>query len=504
MLRNLKHLLLLLIVVAIVSYILIYYSTTLFYVVGIIIQISGLVITVYLLLFDNRGTNSKIAWIAVIIVLPVVGTISFFFFGRNPQKRKFSLHQYTEMNKLREKVKGLPSPKIEETPELSQQISHLTGFVPMQDNDVNILTNGDVTYEEILSSLEQASNHIHMQYYIFREDTISTQIRDTLIKKAKEGVEVRFLYDGWGTKLSSEFITPLLRAGAEIEIYDPIYSFWIARTANLRNHRKIIVIDGQIGFTGGLNVGEEYRSNTADFSFWRDTHMKIEGSAVRLLQEAFLMDWIYSKNEAGSAESFISKSGIKQYFSPVTAGDKWAQVVYGGPYDKERLVRDAMLDLIDTAKKSVSIISPYFVPDEESLAVLRRVAMSGIEVRILLPGTGDRGLSFHGSNAYIETMLEAGAKMYAYDNTSFIHAKMMIVDDEKAAIGTANFDVRSFRLNHELMVFLYGNSHALAHLVMDFERDIEHSTLYTLEEMKHKPIIQKLKEQLSSLFSPIL
>lgn len=504
MLRQIKQIVLLLILITIVSYVLIYYSTTLFYIVGIVLEVIGVLIALSLLLFDSRGTNSKIAWIAVIIVLPILGVISFFFFGRNPVKRKFSVHQQKEMTKIEQTVQSLPSPKLEHTPELSQRIAYLTKSMPVDGNAISILTNGDKTYATILDALKKAKDHIHIQYYIYREDDISTQIRDMLIEKAKEGVEVRFLYDGWGTKLSNAFIKPLIEAGAEVEVYDPIYSFWIARTANLRNHRKIIIIDGQIGFTGGLNVGEEYRSNTNDFSFWRDTHLQISGLAVRVLQKSFLKDWMYTKNKALAANNFISSEGVQRYFSPISTGEEWAQIVYGGPYDKERFVRDAMLDLIDTAKKSVSIISPYFVPDEESLAVLRRVAMSGIDVKIILPGKGDRGLSFHGSNAYIQTMLEAGAKMYAYDDTAFIHAKIMIVDDEKATIGTANFDVRSFRLNHELMLFLYDSSEALEHLVNDFNHDIQNSKLYTLEEMNNKPLLQRLQEQLSSLFSPIL
>lgn len=504
MLRHVKQIAIIIILISFLSYILLNYSTTLFYIVGIVLEVTGVLIALSLLLFDSRGTNSKVAWIAVIIVLPILGIISFFFFGRNPVKRKFSHHQYKEMDKIKQTMRDLPSPVLSEAPELSQQIAHLTKSMPLHGNDITILTNGDQTFKAILESLKNAKNHIHMQYYIFREDEIGTEIRDILIQKAQAGVEVRFLYDGWGTKLSSQFIKPLIDMGVDVEIYDPIYSFWIARTANLRNHRKIIVIDGQIAFTGGLNIGEEYRSNTEDFSFWRDSHLKINGLGVRVLQESFLMDWMYTKNQTLAADRFISKEGIQQYFSPVEVGNQWAQIVYGGPYDDERLVRDAMLDLIDTAKKSVSIISPYFVPDEESLAILRRVAMSGIDVNIILPGKGDRGLSFHGSNAYIETMIKAGAKMHAYDSTAFIHAKIMIVDDEKAAIGTANFDVRSFRLNHELMVFLYDSSEAVDHLVQDFKNDLDHSTLYTIEEMKNKPFLQRLKEQLSSLFSPIL
>lgn len=468
------------------------------------IQVLGLFISIYLLLFDRRGTNSKIAWIAVIFIIPIIGTISFLFFGRNPQERRFSAVQYNEMQKVKTTLRSIQQESERQAPFLATRIERLTSSIPHTGNDVTILTNGDKTFAAILSELKKATHHIHIQYYIYRQDEIGTQIRNVLVERARAGVEVRFIYDDWGTKLSKSFLEPLIQAGAEVKAFDPVYSFWIARTANLRNHRKMIILDGQTAFTGGLNVGEEYRSNTDDFKMWRDTHMQVEGPAVRTLQESFLVDWVYAQNERNVADSFISEEGIKQYFTPVEKGKDWAQVVYGGPYDNERLVRDAMLDLIDAAKHSVSIVSPYFVPDEESLAVLRRVAMSGIEVNVIIPGKGDRGISFHGSNAYIETMIDAGANMYAYDEESFIHAKIMIVDDEQAAVGTANFDVRSFRLNHELMVFLPGESKAIAHLVKDFQTDVMESTLYTARQMRKKPILQRLKEQLSSLLSPIL
>src|SRR5699024_2486065 len=179
----------------------------------------------------------------------------------------------------------------------------LTKLPPIAESDVKILTNGDATYKAILTYLKQAKNHIHIQYYIFKDDKISTEIRDVLIDKANSGGEVRFMYDGFDSHaLSEDFLAPLKFSGAEVYPYDPIYSPRIVRTANLRNHRKIIVIDGQIGFTGGLNVGEEYRSNTDEFKFWRDTHMLIKGKAVKELQQAFLKDWVYLQNKVNSAD----------------------------------------------------------------------------------------------------------------------------------------------------------------------------------------------------------
>lgn len=502
--RKLIQFLFIAVVLFLVEYVLINQAAILFLVTSGIIQLCGVIIAIRLLLFDQRNTSSKVAWVAVIFILPVLGTISYLVFGRNPATRKFSTAQVKEKTKLINAIHAIPNNTNEKLPRLSKRIAHLTSIEPIKGNKIEILTNGEETFPVLLDALRKAENHIHIQYYIFKTDAISTEIRDILVEKAKSGVEVRFMFDGLGSsKLGKAFLAPLKEAGVSIHAFDPIASL-IVRTANLRNHRKIVVIDGQIGFTGGLNIGEEYRSNTPDFRVWRDTHIKITGQAVIELQESFLNDWVYMENQAGAADGFISESGLKQYFSPVDMGDEWAQVIYGGPYDKEKWVRDSMLDLIDSAKESVWIVSPYFVPDEESLAVIRRVAMSGVDVRVIIPGKGDRGISFHGSNAYVKTMIEAGAKMYAYADDSFVHAKAMLVDGTRAAIGTANFDVRSFRLNHELMVFLYDESEAMHHLKRDFKKDFEDSRLFTMKDMENKPLLTRIKEVLSSLLSPIL
>ncbi len=503
--RKLIQFIVIAVVLTLVEYLLITQAATLFLISSIIIQLCGVIIAIRLLLFDQRNTSSKIAWIAVIFVLPVLGTISYLVFGRNPATRIFTPAQITEKEKLIEAIHAIPNNTDEKLPQLSKRIAHLTSIEPIKGNKIEILTNGEETFPVLLDALRKAENHIHIQYYIFKTDEISTEIRDILVERAKDGVEVRFMFDGLGSsKLKKDFLKPLTDVGVEIHAFDPVTSPWILRTANLRNHRKIVVIDGQIGFTGGLNIGEEYRSNTPDFRVWRDTHMKITGQAVIELQESFLNDWVYMENKKGASEKFINKAGLKQYFSPVDMGDDWAQVIYGGPYDKEKWVRDSMLDLMDSAKESVWIVSPYFVPDEEALAVIRRVALSGIDVRVIIPGKGDRGISFHGSNAYVKTMIEAGAKMYAYQDDSFVHAKAMLVDGTLAAVGTANFDVRSFRLNHELMVFLYDESEAIQHLKRDFKKDFEDSRLFTMKDMEEKTTMTRIKEVLSSLLSPIL
>ncbi|MPQ22506.1 cardiolipin synthase [Carnobacterium divergens] len=492
--------------IALVGYYLIILSSSLFISAGLITELIGIYIALRLLLVDSRSTNSKVAWIAIIFILPIFGVICYFFFGRNPQNRLFTTAQKKEREKLIQRIHHL-SDQLEElvVPKTSQRIESLTGIKALNGNRLTLLTDGDETFSAIKKAIKQAKHHIHIQYYIYKSDELGTELRDLLIQKAREGVEVRFLYDGFGSKkLNTAFLTPMKQAGIEFYAYDPIFSIWISRTANLRNHRKIIVIDGQIGFTGGLNVGNEYLGKVDRFKFWRDTHLMIEGNSVIELQEAFLYDWVYMENRKEAANPFIKAEGIQHYFQPKAVGNEWVQVVYGGPYDQEKLVRDAMLDMIDSADESVWITSPYLVPDDESLAVLRRTAMSGIDVKILLPGKADMALSFHGSNAYIETLLEAGAEVYSYRDDSFIHGKMLLIDGKRGAIGTANFDIRSFRLNHEMMSFIYETSPALDKMKANYIEDIENSYLNNLEAMKQRSLIQKLKEQLASLFTPIL
>ncbi|QOV10611.1 cardiolipin synthase [Viridibacillus arvi] len=489
-----------------IGYIFSIWNMKIAYVVGILIELFGLAIVIKLIFFDIRNTLSKVAWITVILGLPVIGTGYYLYFGRDPITRKFSVSQIKETAKLVEVTHAIQKKyRSSDLPRLSKRISNLSKINPLKGNKIDILTNGTATFSAIMEAIKNAKCHIHMQFYIYKKDDIGTEIRDLLVQKAKAGVEVRFMYDAIGAKcLNSAFLKPLSDAGAEVIAFDPILSLWLLHKANFRNHRKVIVVDSHIGFTGGLNVGDEYLSNTNTFKIWRDTHIRIEGLSVIELQESFLNDWIFMKNEKDSATPFINEKGIQKYFSPIEKGADWAQVIYGGPYDKENIIRDAMLNLIESAHENVWIATPYFIPDAEALAVIRRAAMSGIDVRIILPGKGDMGISYHGSNANIKTLLEAGVRVFAYDEESFLHCKIITVDGVNAAIGTANFDIRSFRLNHELMVFLYEASAAIHHLLHDFKIDFQASRELTMADMKNKSFRKQIKESISSLFSPIL
>lgn len=478
-------------------------------IIGSLLQVFGLLVALKLVFNDARETPNKVAWIIVIFVIPVGGIVMYLFFGRDPRSRIFSNEQVRESEKLvgslinRQKVY---SSQFDDHNELAKRIEKLSRMKCFDGNKIDILKDGEEKFTALFAEIEKATDHIHIQYYIYNPDELGLKLRDLLIDKAKEGVKVRFLFDGWGSSdLKSSFLKPMHDAGIEVEAYDPIRSPWIVRTANLRNHRKIVIIDGKVAFTGGLNVGNEYISKTPDFRRWRDTHLRMEGPAVLELQTSFLSDWVYVLDRDKCSEPFINDEGIARYFSPSeNVGDESAQVIVGGPYDTEKIIRDGILNLIQQAKKSISISTPYFVPDEEALSVVRRAALSGVDVRILIPGKGDSPLSFHATNSYRRLMLKAGARVFNYDPTSFIHNKIIIVDDEYAAIGTANFDIRSFQLNHELMVFLYDHANSVQKLTADFHQDCQGSVEYTMEMETNKSGIRHAKEAICRMFSPIL
>ncbi|MBQ0138812.1 MAG: cardiolipin synthase [Kurthia sp.] len=483
-------------------------ATYLFYI-GLLFQIFSILVAIKLVFNDSRETPNKIAWIVVVLVLPALGTIMYLFFGRDPRSRIFTNIQIRETERLLGSLLSDQERFIdpsEETDSLAKRIENLSRMKSFSGNKVAILTNGEAKFTSLFEELEKATDHIHMQYYIFNPDDLGLKVRDKLIEKAKQGISVRFLYDGWGSSdLKHGFLQPMKRAGIEVLAYDPIRSPWIVRTANLRNHRKIVIIDGKVAFTGGLNVGNEYISKTDDFKNWRDTHLRIEGPSVAELQASFLVDWVFVQDREGSSKPFTSKEGKERYFMPdYHEGNEHAQVIWGGPYDSEKVIRDAISNLIDSAKHSIYISTPYFVPDEETLAVVRRAALSGIEVKVLIPGKGDSFLSFNATNSYRKTLLKAGVRVFNYDNESFIHNKIIIVDNEKAAIGTANFDIRSFQLNQELMVFLYDGTASVHKLQQDFLNDCEQSEEYTMAMENNKSIYTHIKESICRMFSPIL
>ena len=458
----------------------------------------AIILSIYILFKRTDVTSIKVAWILTLYCLPIVGIFLYLFFGRS--QLKSTVIQKKEQQYLHEYVQTLQTNHTSPTSMLKIKNERLAEKRVLGGNRFDILTDGEATFDAIFTAIEEAKEHIHLFYFIIKEDELAEKLKKSLIKKAQEGVKVRFAVDGLGSlKLSDAYLNELREANVEVCIFNPIRTFYHLFRANWRNHRKVIVIDGRIGFAGGLNIGNEYLGLTEKFSSWRDTHMRLQGPVVTQLQETFLYDWLYMKNKTGSASEFLSE----QYFPIDYAGDDEGQVIYGGPYDQERVIRDVFFNMIDSATAKISIASPYFVPDDEMLALLRRVARNGIEVEILIPGKGDRKLSYYGNDFYLETLISAGIKVYKYDNTAFLHCKVMIIDEKIATVGSTNFDIRSFDINHEVSVILY-NGKGVKKLAEDYRRDVQKAAEITDVDLTERSRWKKIKGRVCGLFAPLL
>lgn len=453
---------------------------------------------------ENRDPSKTITWLIVLAIFPIVGFIFYIIFGQSYRKRRlFRKRAFLDDEIFREMESAHPLNKekvaaMGDHQQLLFRLAHKLGKSPISfSTDTKVLTNGEETFDSILEAIRGAKHHIHLEYYIVRNDHIGQEFKELLIKKVKEGVEVRFLYDAVGSwLLRKRYRRQLQEAGVEMRAFFPVKLPFLNHKINYRNHRKIVVVDGNVGFIGGLNIGDEYLGLKDSFGFWRDTHLKVEGEAVRTLQLIFLQDWYYM-----SGESLL----LPEYLSPRDLGrDDFGgvQMVASGPDGEWEAIKSMFFSMIVSAKRSIWIASPYFIPDGDILSALRIAALSGIDVRLLVPNRPDKRIVFYASRSYFPELLEAGIKIYAYEK-GFMHSKLIVVDGELASIGTANMDMRSFHLNFEVNAFLY-RTESTNELVRDFEDDFRHSKELTLETFSKRSIVSRVVESTSRLLSPLL
>ena len=467
--------------------------------------ISILVVVVYTVL-ENRNPVKTISWVLVLILLPVIGFVFFIFFGQNFRKEKIiarkGLRNHEALSNLaHEQIHRLSEGENIENPRLEVKRSLITLLLNNSNalvtigNNVEVLQNGKATFEAIITALESAISFIHLEYYIFADDQIGGIIKDILKRKAAEGLEVRLIVDDVGSwELKTPFFKEMWNAGIQA------YSFLQVRFPNLtskvnyRNHRKIIVIDGHVGFLGGINIADRYMSGSAEYGIWRDTHLKIEGDAVNTLQTVFLTDWF-----------FVSQIEIhdRRYF-PVKrpVGHKMAQIVASGPDSDWPAIMMGIFQAVASATSYVYIATPYFMPSESVLLALKTAALGGVDVRIIIPEKSDAFVTLLSSRSFIREMLEADIRFYFYQK-GFLHSKVMIVDDVISVVGSANMDFRSFEQNFEVAAFIFDEATAYS-LKRSFLEDLLHSRPVILEEWNKRPIVEKAKESFARLISPLL
>lgn len=453
----------------------------------------------------SRKTQvSKLSWLLLISIIPFYGLLMYLMFGRgyrNPKRFKQKVKQnediYYKYMKNHDSFKDIyKNADYEDRVKLN--IIKSLGNGPLYTNTMTkVLTNGNNKFPVLIESLENAREFIHFQYYIIREGDVANQIKDILIRKAISGVEVRVLYDDVGCiQLSKDYIKSLRDAGVKVAAFNKVNVHFLNDKINYRNHRKIVIIDGDIGFTGGLNIGDEYNHQDKYYGFWRDTHLYLEGPAVNNLQLIFAQDWEFTTGECLIEERYfkLNNSGIEE--------NGLVQIVSDGPDVEKTIIKDIYFKLLTTASKSIWIATPYFIPDTDIMSALKTAARCGIDVKLLVPGKPDKKVVYMVTRSNYEELLEAGIKIYEYEDT-FMHSKFLIIDGNIASIGTANMDFRSFHLNFEITAFLY-NTNSVKELIGDFEYDLTQSIEVDYLKYKNRSYIYRVFEAIAKLFSPLM
>ncbi|PWG00547.1 cardiolipin synthase [Levilactobacillus bambusae] len=459
---------------------------------------------------EKRDIAATWAWLLVLTVFPVFGFIIYAFIGRQMPHKQLTRVQQQVAVAL---DKRLDQQRTENGSEANLADEITTGAATMvnmfmatdeaflaRKNRVKIFTNGDDLFHSLIEDIEAAQSSIHIEFYTFYADNIGTEIRDLLVKKAKEGVEVRVIYDPWGSMgTNTRFFKPLLDAGGYVERFLGTRPAFIDFRLNFRDHRKIVVIDGKEGYIGGYNIGDQYLGRKPKFGFWRDTHLRIVGSGVFALQRHFMMDW----NATDRAHPFSEGELVDKYFPLIKVkGDTTMQIVSSGPDSDMQQIKMGYMRMIQQATKTLWIQTPYLIPDDSVLDSLRCAAMSGVDVRIMVPDKPDHPFVYRATQYYARQLADDGVKIYYYHN-GFIHAKTMVVDGRMASVGSANLDFRSFKLNFEINSFLYDEKLAKK-LEEIYQEDIDKSELITPQKFADQSLYLKFKQMFSRLLSPIL
>ncbi|HLR64385.1 MAG TPA: cardiolipin synthase, partial [Pseudogracilibacillus sp.] len=439
------------------------------------VLIINFILAFTIIFFERKNASSTWAWLMVLFFIPVLGFILYLIFGRKLSHRNIFIWDTKSRlgveRRVNEQLAILESDNIPYKQEVLRQYKELyylhlkhNDAIYSQNNLINLYIDGEEKFSALIDDLEAATDHIHMVYYIIRQDQLGTKIADILIKKANEGVDVRLLYDDMGSRgLGKRFLRRLRHAGVHVEAFFPPKIPKINLKINFRNHRKIAVIDGKIGYIGGFNIGDEYLGKSEKFGYWRDTHLRIQGDAVQTLQTRFILDW----NQASRERIEYNE---RYYIKAIEHSDVGVQIVSSGPDSDWEQIKYGYIKMILAAKEYVYIQTPYFIPDESLMDALRIAALSGVKIKIMIPNKPDHVFVYWATLSYVGELLNEGAEIYLYQN-GFLHAKTIVVDGKVSSVGTANIDVRSFRLNFEVNAFLYDVKMA-EKLVAAFKEDI--------------------------------
>jgi len=467
----------------------------------------NIIMALVVIFLERKDPTATLAWVLVLLIFPVGGFIFYLLLSQNFSRKKlFTMKIYAQKTfgdyiKFQEELFNsgalvFNDKNVESYKDMIKMNLFTNKSSYTQNNDIEIFTDGKEKFYELFKCIEKAKNNIHVEYYIIKNDNLGNRLLNLLEKKAEEGVEVRLLFDSiGGRQITKEKIEKLLKSGVKVAAFFsstiPIFNFKI----NYRNHRKIVVIDGEVGFIGGFNVGDEYLGLDTKIGYWRDTHIKITGDAVIDLQTRFFLDWGHAtKEDMMYRPRYFPDTGNK--------GTVGIQIISSGPDRVDEAIKRNYVKMINSAKEYICIQTPYFVPDASVLEALKIAASSGVDVRLMIPCKPDHPFVYWATYWYCGELLQYGVKVYTYEN-GFLHAKTLVIDGVVSSVGTANFDFRSFKLNFEGNAIIYDTNISTS-LKDIFMEDLNYSLELTREIYLERGIGIRFKESVSRLLSPLL
>ena len=448
-------------------------------------------------ILERRNPSASLAWIVTAFFLPGAGAFLYWVLGRRKVRRRRRWR-----SRYLEQLASLVPPKSSDVDllghaqrtRLIRLAQRVTGSLAVGGNRLKLLKNALESYAAILTCIGSARHHVHAEYYIFRSDPTGRTFATALERAARRGVEVRVLLDAVGSASTDlNVFAGLKSAGGQVQLFAPA-RIGRSRRLNFRNHRKIVVVDGHTAFAGGINIGDEYLGKDERLGPWRDTHLLVNGPAARYVQQTFLEDWCFASGQV--------VDGIDYLRDVPPAGDAVVQVVPSGPDLEWRALHQTLFRAIAASTEKVLITSPYFIPDETMMDALTSAALAGVDVKLLAPTRSDLPVVLAAGRSYYRELLEAGVEIHEFLG-GFIHAKTFVIDNWAASVGSANMDIRSFRLNYEINLLVYDPLFA-GELETQFMRDLRRARQVTLEEHVHRPLSTRLVEGTARVFSPLL
>ncbi len=462
-----------------------------------LVYLAVILFTIVIVLLDNRNPVKTMAWVLVLVFLPVVGLAFYFFFGRNTRKeRLISKKGFSRLSK-RPMAEYQAQEALGDFTGRNQLIPffhRVSNALPFEGNDVQVFTDGYSMYQELFRRIAKAKHHIHLEFYIFENDAVGRLLRDLLIDKAREGVSVRLLYDDVGCwDVNPMFYDEMLCEGIEVRSFLKVRFPQFTSKVNYRNHRKLAIIDGKVGFIGGMNIALRYLKGVP-WGVWRDTHICLKGKAVYGIQTAFLTDWF-------AVDRTLLTSA--QYFPKMdTVGTSVAQIVTSDPVGEWYDIMLGLVKAISCAQRYIYVETPYFLPTEQVMAAFQTAALSGVDVRLMIPKKADAFITHKGTMSYLDELMKSGVKVYFY-RAGFLHSKLWVADDEWASVGSTNLDFRSFEHNFEANAFFYDEK-TVCTMKEIFLEDMKKCMTLSQKIWDKRSFKNKIVESVVRLLAPLL